>query len=72
LILAKNECWGLTLWHEFCILIVKSTIMTQEEIKNYLKDNLRMEWEYHTDGNYYMVLKVAGEKICQLNFGEGY
>ena len=40
--------------------------------KNYLKDNLRMVWECHTDGNYYMVLKVAGEKICQLNFGEGY
>ena len=44
----------------------------KEEIKNYLKDNLRMEWECHSDGNYYMVLKVAGEKICQLNFGEGY
>ena len=44
----------------------------KEEIKKYLKDNLRMEWECHSDGNYYMVLKVAGEKICQLNFGEGY
>ena len=45
--------------------------MTQEEIKNYLKDNLRLSWE-HKHGEYYIVLKLAGEKITELSFGEGY
>lgn len=45
--------------------------MTQEEIKSYLKENLRLSWE-HYDDEYYIVLKIAGEKISKLNFGEGY
>jgi hypothetical protein len=45
--------------------------MTQEEIIKFLKDNMRLSWEHH-NGNYYIVLKVAGEKITKLNFGEGY
>ena len=45
--------------------------MTPEEIKNYLKENLKLSWEYH-NGEYYIVLKVAGEKITELRFGEGY
>lgn len=45
--------------------------MIQEEIINFLKDNMRLSWE-HRNGEYYIVLKVAGEKITELNFGEGY
>ena len=45
--------------------------MIKEEIKNYLKENLRLSWEYH-DNEYYIVVKVAGEKISELSFGEGY
>jgi len=45
--------------------------MTQEEIIKFLKDNMRLSWEYR-NGKYYIVLNVAGEKITELNFGEGY
>ena len=45
--------------------------MTKEEIKQYIKDNLGLSWEYK-NGNYYIVLKIEGEKISELNFGEGY
>ena len=45
--------------------------MTQKEIKQYLKDNLRLSWEYKK-GEYYIVLKLDGEKVTELNFGEGY
>ena len=45
--------------------------MTKEEIKKYLKDNLKLSWEYK-NGNYYIVLKLDGEKVTELNFGEGY
>lgn len=45
--------------------------MTQEEIIKFLKDNMKLSWE-HRNGNYYIVLKVSGEKITELNFGEGY
>lgn len=45
--------------------------MTQEEIKQYLKDNLKLSWEYK-NGEYYIVLKLDGEKVTELNFGEGY
>lgn len=43
----------------------------KEEIKQYLKDSLRLSWE-HKNGNYYIVLKLDGEKVTELNFGEGY
>lgn len=45
--------------------------MTQEEIKQYLKGNLKLSWEYK-NGEYYIVLKLDGEKVTELNFGEGY
>lgn len=45
--------------------------MTQEEIKQYLKDNLKLSWE-HKNGNYFIVLTLDGEKVTELNFGEGY
>lgn len=45
--------------------------MTQEEIKKYLINNLSLSWEY-THGKYYIVLKLDGEKVTELNFGEGY
>ena len=45
--------------------------MTDEEIKQYLKENLRLSWDYHNN-KYYVVLKIAGEKISELSFGEGY
>ena len=45
--------------------------MTQEEIKQYLKDNLKLSWE-HKHGHYFIVLKLDGEKVTELNFGEGY
>ena len=45
--------------------------MTKEEIKQYLKDNLKLSWE-HKNGNYYIILKLDGEKVTELNFGEGY
>ncbi len=45
--------------------------MEQEEIKKYLKENLRLKWEWR-NGKYYIVLSVAGEKVTELNFGEGY
>lgn len=49
----------------------KENNVTQEEIIKFLKDNMRLSWEYR-NGKYYIVLKVAGEKITELNFGEGY
>ena len=49
----------------------KENNMTQEEIIKFLKDNMKLSWE-HRNGNYYIVLKVSGEKITELNFGEGY
>lgn len=45
--------------------------MTQEEIKKYLKENLKLSWEYD-NGEYYIVLRLEGERITELNFGEGY
>ena len=45
--------------------------MAQEEIKQYLKDSLRLSWEYKNE-EYYIVLKLDGEKVTELNFGEGY
>ena len=45
--------------------------MTQEEIKKYLKENLKLSWE-HKNGNYYIVLKLGSEKVTELNFGPGY
>lgn len=45
--------------------------MTKEEIKQYLKDNLALSWEYK-NGEYYIVLRLDGEKVTELNFGEGY
>jgi single-stranded DNA-specific DHH superfamily exonuclease len=43
----------------------------REEIKNYLKDNLKMSWDFR-NGKYYIVLELGGEKITDLCFGEGY
>lgn len=45
--------------------------MTKEEIKNYLKENLKLSWEYKSD-KYYIVLSLENEKITELCFGEGY
>lgn len=43
----------------------------REEIKNYLKDNLKMSWDFR-NGKYYIALELDGEKITDLCFGEGY
>ena len=43
----------------------------REEIINYLKDNLKMSWDFR-NGKYYIVLELDGEKITDLCFGEGY
>ena len=45
--------------------------MTKEEIKQYIKDNLKLSWESKND-NYYIVLKLGGEKVTELKFGKGY
>ena len=45
--------------------------MTKEEIKNYLKENLKLFWECKSD-KYYIVLSLENEKITELCFGEGY
>ena len=45
--------------------------MTKEEIIQFLKDNLKLAWEYY-HGNYYIILKIDNEIITKLNFGEGY
>ena len=45
--------------------------MTKEEIKNYLKENLKLSWESRS-GDYYIILSLEGEKITELCFGEGY
>ena len=45
--------------------------MTKEEIKNYLKENLKLSWE-SIGGDYYIVLSLENEKITELCFGEGY
>lgn len=45
--------------------------MTQEEIKEYLKKNLKLEWDYKKH-NYYLTLTLGGEKITEVSFGEGY
>ena len=45
--------------------------MTKEEIKNYLKENLKLSWESR-NGDYYIVLSLENEKITELCFGEGY
>ena len=43
----------------------------REEVKNYLKDNLKMSWDFR-NGKHYIVLELGGEKITDLCFGEGY
>ena len=45
--------------------------MAKEEIKNYLKENLKLSWESRSD-DYYIVLSLENEKITELCFGEGY
>ena len=45
--------------------------MTKEEIKNYLKENLKLSLECKSD-EYYIVLSLENEKITELCFGEGY
>ena len=45
--------------------------MNQEEIKEYLKENLKLHWEKRR-GNFYIVLTIDDEEITELNFGEGY
>ena len=45
--------------------------MTKEEIKKYLKENLKLSWESRS-GDYYIVLSLENEKITELCFGEGY
>ena len=45
--------------------------MTKEEIKNYLKENLKLSWESRSS-DYYIVLSLENEKITELCFGEGY
>lgn len=42
-----------------------------EEIKNYLKENLRMSWDFR-NGEYYIVIELEGDRIADLCFGEGY
>lgn len=42
-----------------------------DEIKQYLKDNLKLSWEYY-GGHYHIVLTLEGEKVADLDFGEGY
>lgn len=45
--------------------------MTKEEIKEYIKENLKLSWDHH-GGHYYMILTIEGEKIMELDFGTGY
>jgi hypothetical protein len=42
--------------------------MNKEEIKNYLKENLKMDWMYTGDGKLYIVLKLENEVISQMRF----
>jgi hypothetical protein len=45
--------------------------MTEEEIKQYLKNNLKLSLKYDGD-NYYLVLSIKGEPISKVSLGEGY
>ena len=45
--------------------------MTKEDIKNYLKENLKLSLECKSD-KYYIVLSLEDEKITEFCFGEGY
>lgn len=49
--------------------------MTQEEIrkeiKQYLKDKLKLKWVYCGE-EYRLILQIDGEDITGVNFGEGY
>ena len=42
--------------------------MNKEEIKNYLKENLKIDWMYTVDGKLYIVLKLENEVISQMRF----
>lgn len=42
--------------------------MNKEEIKNYLKENLKIDWMYTGDGKLYIVLELENEVISQMRF----
>ena len=44
--------------------------MNKEEIKNYLKENLKIDWMYIGDGKLYIVLKLEGEVISKMKFNQ--
>ena len=43
--------------------------MNKEEIKNYLKENLKIDWMY-TDNKLYIVLELEGEVISKMRFNQ--
>lgn len=44
--------------------------MDKEEIKNYLKENLEIGWEYGGYGKLYIVLTLEGEVISKMPFAQ--
>lgn len=41
--------------------------MEKEEIKDYIKNNLEISWDFR-EGKYYLVLSLEGEKISEVKF----
>ncbi len=42
--------------------------MNKEEIKNYLKDNLKLVWHYYGPDKLFIELQLEGEIISKLPF----
>ena len=44
--------------------------MNKEEIKQYLKENLKIDWKYEGYGKLYVVLTLEGEVISKMPFAQ--
>lgn len=44
--------------------------MNKEEIKNYLKGNLKIDWKYEGRDRLYVALTLEGEVISKIPFAQ--
>lgn len=42
--------------------------MDYDRIKDYLKNNLKLDWQYTKDNRLYIVLELEGEIISKIEF----
>ena len=44
--------------------------MDYDRIKDYLKKNLKLDWQYTKDDKLYIVLELEGEIISKIRFNQ--